>query len=527
MTVAAPPNGAPDSFYVILLVFLTLCGFLWIFTSTTDDDAAMISARDGSRQAWRDGMAISGDSLSAVTLMALVGLITLTGYDGLTLSLGCVMGLVLLTLIAEPLRRTDGRSVGDALTVRFAERSVRTAIGIVTLCVCLSYLVLQLTAIGRLTSFVMGFSGTTTTSTVIITVGVLMVFLAVHGGIRGTARVQLVKVVILLIAAFVLAAMVLRRFDWDPSRLMDAAADGSGLGDAFLGPGVQYGPGTNGTANRLGLFATLALGISCLPHVTMRVLATPSARATRTAMGWAVTQLAVISSLLAVIGFGAAAIVGSADVRDADPTGGAALLMVTEALRPGGVLMSIVFCVVFLTALATVADVTIAAAVSVVYDLARRSPRTAGQDGRRTERRAHVAATIVGVTAIALAVLAAGWNLLVLSTIAMTLAASALAPVLVYGLLWPRFTRHGLLWCVYGTAAATAVLLAGSPLISGTPASAFPALDWQWNSLINPGLVTVPLGFALGWLGSVLHRTEANAQRYRELATAALTRHTE
>ncbi|WP_406387916.1 hypothetical protein [Streptomyces sp. NBC_00887] len=90
---------------------------------------------------------------------------------------------------------------------------------------------------GRLTSFVRGFSGTTTTSAVIITVGGLMLFLAVHGGIRGTARVQLAEVAILLIAAVVLAAMVLRRFDWDPSRLLDAAAAGSGLGDALLGPG--------------------------------------------------------------------------------------------------------------------------------------------------------------------------------------------------------------------------------------------------------------------------------------------------
>ncbi|MFE1908981.1 hypothetical protein ACFW96_35740 [Streptomyces gardneri] len=72
---------------------------------------------------------------------------------------------------------------------------------------------------------------------------------------------------------------------------------------------------------------------------------------------------------------------------------------------------------------------------------------------------------------------------------------------------------------MYGSAAATAVLLAGSPLISGTPASAFPALDWQWNTLINPGLVTVPLG----WLGSVLHRTGAGAAHYQKLATSSLT----
>lgn len=107
-----------------------------------------------------------------------------------------------------------------------------------------------------------------------------------------------------------------------------------------------------------------------------------------------------------------------------------------------------------------------------------------------------------------------------LSTLAMTLAASALAPVLVYTFLWRGFTRRGLLWSVYGASALTFALLAVSPLFSGSPSAAFPGLDFHATALVNPGLVTIPAGFALGWLGSVLDRGSGAACGYADLAAA-------
>lgn len=500
---AAASYATPDSFYVVFMVFLSLCGFLWIVTGTTEDDAAMLPTSDRPGKAWRSGLAISGDSLSAVTLMALVGLITLTGFDGVMISLACAMSLVLLMLLAEPLRRAGGHTVADALARRFPERSVRVALGLLTLMICLPYLVLQLTAIGALTTFVLGLTSSAAQAGCIIATGLLMIFLAVSGGLRGTARVQVVKVVALLLVLSVVALLVLHRFGWNPDRLLGAAAARSSHGDAFLGPGVQYGSGAYAMANRFGQFITLALAVGCLPQVTMRILSAPGGRATRSAMHWAIAQFLLVSALLAVIGVGAAAVLGGPELLTADSTGNSALLLVADALRPGGVLMPAVFCAVFLTALATVADVSIAAAISVARDLLPRSaPRSSAPDPRQ-ERLARWTATLIGALTIALAVLSANWNLLVLSTLAMTLTASALAPVLAYGLLWPRFTGRGVLWCVYGSSLLTIVLVIVSPLISGSPTAALPDHDFRWTALVNPGVLTVPFGFLLGWLGSL------------------------
>ncbi|WP_285565087.1 hypothetical protein [Streptomyces sp. RTGN2] len=107
-----------------------------------------------------------------------------------------------------------------------------------------------------------------------------------------------------------------------------------------------------------------------------------------------------------------------------------------------------------------------------------------------------------------------------LSTLAMTLAASTLAPVLTYTFLWRGFTRQGLLWSVYGAGLLTIALLAVSPLLSGSPSAAFPDMDFQCIALVNPGLVTVPAGFALGWLGSTLDRRSDATAQYENLATA-------
>ncbi|WP_392675075.1 hypothetical protein [Streptomyces sp. LN785] len=126
----------------------------------------------------------------------------------------------------------------------------------------------------------------------------------------------------------------------------------------------------------------------------------------------------------------------------------------------------------------------------------------------------------MGAVTVGLSLPAADWNLLVLSTPAMPLVASALAPVLTYTFPRRGFTRRGLIWSVYGASVLTIALLAVSPLLSGSPTAAFPGMDFHRIGLVNPGLVTVPAGFALGWLGSVLDRRAVTAARYENLAAA-------
>lgn len=489
----------------VLVVFAGLCGLLWVATCVDLDDSAMfVGADERSQRPWQSGLAISGECLSTITLMSLVSAVALTGYDGLMLTLGSVTGLVLVALLtARPLRAAGGHTLGDALARRLPGRSVRIAFGLVTLALCMPYLVLQLTSVGTLIALVLGSAGSGAKAACITVVGTLMVSLAISGGVRGTGRVQAVKVVLLLAVMAVLAAVVLHRFGWSSGRLWEAALRGSDLGEGFMAPGVQHGMDVTGVLNRLGQTITLALAFIGLPQVVMRVLAAPGGARLVRSMHWAVTQHSAVISVVVVVGLGATAVVGGS-LRQAEAEGGSALLSLAAALDGQGRLLSVVCCAVLLTALATVVDVTLAAAVSVVRDLVGSGKGSDRGVSPGDARHARWAAAGVGAVAILLAVGSRNWNLWVLATFVMALSASAVAPVMLYGLLWPRFNRTGALWCLYGAGALVAVVVLGSPLLSGGPSAVFPDRDFQWFALLSPGLVTIPAGFALGWLGSVL-----------------------
>ncbi|BDD72672.1 hypothetical protein R2E43_22595 [Streptomyces violaceoruber] len=58
------------------------------------------------------------------------------------------------------------------------------------------------------------------------------------------------------------------------------------------------------------------------------------------------------------------------------------------------------------------------------------------------------------------------------------------------------------------------LLIPGTNLVSGSPVSAFPEADFNWFPFTTTGLVSIPLGFACGWLGTMLSgRREAQEQR--------------
>ena len=49
-----------------------------------------------------------------------------------------------------------------------------------------------------------------------------------------------------------------------------------------------------------------------------------------------------------------------------------------------------------------------------------------------------------------------------------------------------------------------------------------PSIDFHWFPLDNPGLISIPLGFFLGWLGTVTSK-EHNAAKYAEMEVRSLT----
>ncbi|MER5684302.1 cation acetate symporter [Streptomyces sp. NPDC002205] len=509
------------AFIAVATVTLLLC----VMTGPDRDDLDEFYTGYRSLSPVRNGLAIAGDYLSAATLFGTTGVIALTGYDGLVLALSTTLSLVLLMfLLAEPLRNAGRFTMGDMLTRRAPGRTVRIAACGVTLTALVPMMVVQLAGSGDLLAFILGFDSSGFRTGSIIVLGIVMISYAAIGGMKGTALIQIVKTVVLVAACLTISALVMNRFDWSTDALLAAAQQGSGAGAAYLRSGLQFGgSGLDMVSSQL----TVVLGAACLPHITMRMSSARSAQAVRRSLSWAVSVVVGLCLLLTVIGFGAAALVGHNLIVAAGAQGNSSILQVSGAVAGSGELGALVVTMmttaIFLTLLASVAGMILACANSLAHDLfAHGLHGIRDRDKEPVEDRiemgaAQAAAVGVGLVAITLAVLARHWNVQALVTLSFCIGASALAPALVYSMFWRRFTRTGLLCTLIGGTVAVLVLITGTNLVSGSPGSVFPGRDFNWFPFTTTGLVSIPLGFLAGWLGTVLGgRTAAEERRLYE-----------
>jgi cation/acetate symporter len=188
----------------------------------------------------------------------------------------------------------------------------------------------------------------------------------------------------------------------------------------------------------------------------------------------------------------------------------------------GTVLFAVVAAVAFATILAVVAGITLASSASVAHDLYA-SLRRPHAKPRSEVAVARVAAAGIGVVAIALGLLARDLNVAFLVGLAFAVAASANLPVLLYSLFWRNFTTRGAVWSVYGGLVPALILVVLSPVVSGSETSLFPGVDFQFFPLENPGLVSIPLGFLAGWLGTVTSPEPPDEAKHAETEVRALT----
>jgi cation/acetate symporter len=138
-------------------------------------------------------------------------------------------------------------------------------------------------------------------------------------------------------------------------------------------------------------------------------------------------------------------------------------------------------------------------------------------------RVARIAAFVIGGIAIALAIPAQKLNIAFLVALAFAVAASANLPSILYNLFWRRFNTRGATWAIYGGLITCVVLVAFSPVVSGSETALFTDYDWSWFPLANPGIISIPAGFFFGWLGSVTSREPESEDAFNELEVRALT----
>jgi len=479
----------------------------------------------------QNGIAIGGDYLSAASFLGIAGLIALYGYDGFLYSIGFLMGwLLVLLLVAGPLRNTGRYTTADVLDLRLRAVPVRAAAAVATVTVSLFYLLAQMAGAGALVSLLLGVRSSAGQDLTVVVVGLLMIFYVLVGGMKGTTWVQIVKAVILTAGAMVTTLWVLARAGFSLSGLLHHAAAASPAGSAVLGPGLLYGASTASKLNFISLALALVLGTAGLPHVLMRLYTVPNAREARRSIVWTVWLVGLFYLCTLVLGFGAMWLVGANQILSAPGKADSAVPLLAFKLG-GTLLLGIVAAVAFATILAVVAGLTITASASFAHDVYAGVLRRHEPEPSQEVRVARIAAVVIGMVAVIGGIYAKDVNVAFLVALAFAIAASANLPSILYSLFWPRFTARGALWSIYGGLISSVGLIIFSPVVSGQSGAggAVPSLitdphvNFAFFPLANPGLVSIPLAFFLGWLGSVTDKHPADPTRFARIQVRALT----
>ncbi|MEU0162541.1 cation acetate symporter [Streptomyces sp. NPDC006261] len=486
----------------------------------------------GGRQftGFQNGLAVSGDYMSAASFLGIAGAIALFGYDGFLYSIGFLVAwLVALLLVAEPLRNSGRYTMGDVLAYRMRQRPVRTAAGTSTIVVSIFYLLAQMAGAGVLVSLLLGITSDFGKIVIVALVGVLMILYVTIGGMKGTTWVQMVKAVLLIAGTLLITFLILLKFNFNISDLLGTAASNSGKGAAFLEPGLKYGATGVSKLDFISLGIALVLGTAGLPHILIRFYTVPTAKAARKSVNWAIGIIGAFYLMTIVLGFGAAAILKPGDIIASNKAGNTAAPL--AALEIGGgsgstggaILLAVISAVAFATILAVVAGLTLASSSSFAHDIYANVIRKGKATEKEEVRAARWATVAIGVVSIGLGALARDLNVAGLVALAFAVAASANLPTILYSLFWKRFTTQGALWSIYGGLASSVLLVLFSPVVSSKPTSMFPSVDFAWFPLENPGLISIPLGFLLGWAGSLLSKEKPDTDKYAELEVKSLT----
>jgi cation/acetate symporter len=494
------PNTVAMAFF-FLFIAVTLGITWWAARRTRTTEHFYAAGR--SISAGQNGLALAGDYMSAASFLGIAGLVSTTGFDGLIYSTGWLVGWpVVLFLIAEPLRNLGRYTFADVVAMRLKQTPVRLGAALGTLATVLLYLIAQMVGAGGLIRLMFGFSY----EHAIILVGIVMIGYVLFGGMIATTWVQIVKALLLMTGAMLLAMLVLLRFGMSPTALFAAAAER--YGDGVLAPGKLVSK----PLDALSLGMALMFGTAGLPHILMRFYTVPDARAARGSVFVATGLIGLFYLLTFVLGFGAMVLVGPAAITAVDKGGNMAAPLLAEFLG-GTPFLGFIAAVAFATILAVVAGLTLSGAAALSHDLWVNVVRQGHADGREQLRVARLATLALGIVAVALGITFKGQNVAFMVSLAFAIAASGNFPALALAIFWKGYTTAG---AVTSMAVGTILTLA---LIYLSPTIQVDILGHAtaWFPLKNPALVTMPLAFLSGIAVSLLAPEARAAKAYERV----------
>ncbi|HEU5286578.1 MAG TPA: cation acetate symporter [Sphingomicrobium sp.] len=484
-------------------------------TRTTAD----FYAAGGGITGFQNGLAIAGDYMSAASFLGISAQIFADGYDGLIYSTGFLVGWpIILFLLAERFRNLGRYTFADVASFRFGQTPVRLFAAFSTLAVVIFYLIAQMVGAGQLITLLFGLPY----GFAVGIVGVLMTLYVMFGGMIATTWVQIIKAVLLLGCATVMAFAVLASFDFSPDALFARAIEvKSGLAAAAGAPPAEaaargasiMAPGNfiKDPISAISFGMALMFGTAGLPHILMRFITVPDAKAARKSVLWATGWIGYFYLLTFIIGFGAIVMVAS-NPAFLDPggglRGGGNMAAVHLASAVGGNLfLGFVSAVAFATILAVVAGLTLAGASAVSHDIYASVLRHGTAKSEDELRVSRITVLVLAAVAILLGILFEKQNVAFMVSLAFALAASGNFPVLLLSILWGGSTTRGVLWGGLVGVLTALVLTVLSPAVWVTTFG-FAEAVFPYSS---PTIFSMPLAFLAIFIVSKLDRSDRAA----------------
>jgi len=501
--------------FFVLIIALTLGITAWASrqNKSTSDHYVAGSGIKG----WQNGLAISGDYLSAASFLGIAGAISLTGFSGFYLSIGFLVAyLVVLLLVAEPLRNLGKYTLADMLASRFNKPSVRSAAALSTIAISMFYMIAQLNGAGALIELLLGLDYVLS----VIVIGILMTIYIVAGGMVATTWIQIVKAVLLIAGTLTLSLFVLAQpsIGFNPVNLFNEVE--SQIGSDMVVPPPPAG--LIAGLDVISLNIALVLGTAGLPHILIRFLTVPDAKTARSSIITATWIIGLFYLLTPVLGYGAALFVGQDAIAQQNPAGNTAAPQLAEALG-GPIFFAFISAVAFATIVAVVAGLVVAGSSAFAHDFYTNVIRGGNASEQEQFRAARFTAVGISVAAILLAIPAQSLNVAFLVALAFAVAASANVPVILLTIFWKRFNTTGAVTGILVGLISCIVLIILSPNVMTGPNPEPPLtpiipIDPIFP-FVYPALFSVPLGFLGCYLGTLLGGGGAEREREQGLQT--------
>ena len=493
-------------------VFITL--LITYFASKKNYSKSNYFAAGEKISGFQNGLAIAGDYMSAASFLGISGLVFFSGFDGLIYSIGFLVGWpIILFLIAEKLKNLGKFTFADVTSIRLEQSKIRILSASGTLVTVMFYLIAQMVGAGSLIQILFGLPY----EYAIWFVGILMIIYVSFGGMIATTWVQIIKAILLIFGATILAFLVLIDFDFSISKLLLEATKIHSERESILFPGKLI----SDPISAISLGLALIFGTAGLPHILMRFFTVPNAKSARVSAFFATTFIGYFYILTFVIGFGAIVyLTGNSNYVDIDNnligSNNMAAIHLSDALG-GSLFLGFISAVAFATILAVVSGLTLAGASAIGRDIYVFVINKEKSKEKKEIFVSKVSSVFIGIISIILGLIFKGQNVAFMVGLAFAVAASTNFPILFLTITWKRLTTNGAFYGgMLGLLSAILFVIFGPTIWVETLGFKSPIFPYKY-----PGLFSMSIAFISIFIISLLDKKNHNENKFDKLIKQA------